>query len=93
MGFLFNRIVKPNIINRLGRMEKRIMAALHELQAHVEALHTVGDSVVALLEGLHQKLQEAGTDEAKLNEIKDSIASETQRLADAVAKNTIAEGE
>lgn len=69
------------------------MAAIHDLQATVEAQGTVIESAVALLHGLHQKLEQCGTDEAKLNELKDEIAAHTNALAEAVATNTVADEE
>lgn len=67
------------------------MAALHELQAEVEAQGTVILSAIALLEGLHEKLSACGTDERALADLKAELADHTKALADAVAKNTIAE--
>lgn len=93
MGFLFNRIIKPNIINYLRKMEMHLMSAIGDLKEEVQAQKTVIESVVTLLHGLHQKLEEAGTDEFALDEIKESLAENTKKLADAVAANTVAHDE
>lgn len=65
-----------------------IMATLDDLVTKVTALTAVDDSVVALLQDLKTRLDAAGTDPAKLQALSDSIATQTQRLADAVTANT-----
>lgn len=93
MGWLFNSIIRPNIINYLRKMEKRLMSAITDIKDEVSAQKTVVESVVTLLEGLHAKLEAAGTDQFALDEIKSSLAENTKKLADAVAANTVAHEE
>lgn len=77
----------PTIITQ-GR---QIMAMLDDLTAKVEANNKVDESAITLLQGLKQKLDEAGTDAAKLKELSNSLGSSTDALAAAVAANTPAE--
>lgn len=67
-----------------------IMADLKSLQDQVTAENAVIDSAVVLLEGLKTALDAAiaSNDPAALQALSDSIGSETQKLADAVAANT-----
>ncbi len=66
------------------------MSALSELQDKVAALKTVGDSAIALLNGLKAALDAAiaSNDPAALQALSDSIGSETDALAAAVSANT-----
>ena len=66
------------------------MSALTDLQDKVAALKTVGDSAIALLNGLKAALDAAiaSNDPAALQALSDSIGSETDALAAAVAANT-----
>lgn len=67
---------------------KQIMALLDEVITEVEGLRTVNGSVVALLEGLSKKLDDAGTDATKLQAVRDNLRTEKQRIADAVVAHT-----
>lgn len=69
-------------------MEDRIMAALDELTKEVEETNTVVDSAVALLKGLKEKLDAAGTDPVKLKALSDQLDKKTNELAAAVEANT-----
>jgi hypothetical protein len=68
----------------------KIMSALSDLQDKVAALKTVGDSAIALLNGLKAALDAAiaSNDPAALQALSDSIGSETDALAAAVSANT-----
>jgi uncharacterized coiled-coil protein SlyX len=72
------------------RLEK-IMAALDALAQQVADQKTVVDSVLALVQGLADKLVQAGTDEVKLQALVDELKSQDAALAAAVAANTPAE--
>ena len=61
---------------------------LSELTAKVEANKTVSGSAIALLRGLKQALDDAGTDPVALKALSDSLGASTQELADAVVANT-----
>lgn len=67
------------------------MAALDELTAEVEENSTVIGSAVALIQGLKEKLDAAGTDPVKLKALSDQLDSNSKALAAAVAANTPAE--
>jgi chromosome segregation ATPase len=70
---------------------EKIMADLTKLEADVTAQATVIASAVTLLQGLKQKLDEAGTDKVKLAALSSSIESQTQSLSAAVVANTPSE--
>lgn len=67
------------------------MAALDELTAEVEENSTVIGSAVALIQGLKEKLDAAGTDPIKLKALSDQLDSNSKALAAAVAANTPSE--
>lgn len=60
---------------------------LNSLKDQVTRNDDVNQSVVILLQGLKTRLDEAGTDPAKLNELSDALANSTDALAEAVAQN------
>ena len=69
-------------------------AQLEALTAAVAANKDVTDSAVALLSGLHTKLQElidTGVDPVALQTLADDLSTATQALAAAVVANTPAE--
>lgn len=70
---------------------KTIMADLTKLEADVTANSTVIGSAITLLQGLKQKLDEAGTDATKLAALSASLEGNTDALSAAVAANTPAE--
>jgi len=69
------------------------MADLTKLEQEVSENKTVMQSAVTLLQGLKQKLDEAGTDAVKLKQLSDELDSNTNALAEAVSANTPAEGQ
>lgn len=64
------------------------MSLLSDLQADVAAEDTVIDSAVALLKGLKDALDAAGTDPVALAALKTDLEAKTAALAAAVAANT-----
>jgi len=80
-------------LQRLFRMENRIMATLTDLEANVRANTDVIDSAIVLLQGLKTKLDEAiaSGDPAKLQALADELGSADAKLAAAVVANTPAE--
>jgi septal ring factor EnvC (AmiA/AmiB activator) len=66
---------------------------LDKLTQEVAENKTVMASAVTLLQGLKQRLDEAGTDATKLAELSAELDSNTNALAAAVAANTPAENE
>lgn len=75
-------------IHRIARLEISVMSKLQELDAQVQATTTIQASAVALIEGLVQRLEEAGTDPEKLAELTTELRSSTATLAAAVEANT-----
>ena len=61
------------------------------LEAEVTENSSVIDSAVTLLEGLATQLRQFADDPAKINALADSLDSQSNRLAQAVAANTPAE--
>lgn len=80
-------------LNFLIQQNTKIMADLSKLEQEVSENKTVMQSAVTLLQGLKQKLDEAGTDAVKLKELSDELDSNTNALAEAVSANTPAEGQ
>jgi len=72
-------------LNLLLKQGAREMSALQDLEAQVRATVGVQESVVVLLQGLKEALDEAilNGDPVKLEEIRDLLATKTQELSDA----------
>jgi len=66
---------------------------LDKLTQEVAENKTVMESAVTLLQGLKQRLDEAGTDAAKLAQLSADLDTNTNALAAAVTANTPAETE
>lgn len=62
---------------------------LEALAAEVEESKGIMISAKTLIEGIAQKLEEAGTDKVKLTELKDSLNSGSEELAAAIAANPL----
>ena len=69
-------------------MEKRIMAAIDDLQDAVAQEDTVIASAITLINGIPALIAAAGTDPAKLQALQADITAKSQSLAAAVAANT-----
>jgi hypothetical protein len=69
------------------------MASVEALTESVRKQTTVIEGVTALLDDLAADLAEAGTDPAKLEELRVKIESNTESLSAAVARNTDADDE
>lgn len=76
---------------KLNALEGKIMAMLDELKKEVAANKDVVSSAIVLINGFKDKLEKCGTDEAALKELKDSLADDVKKLADAIVANTPAE--
>lgn len=61
------------------------------LEAEVAETKTVAQSAVVLLQGLKQRLDEAGTDKVKLAALSADLGGSTDALAAAVVANTPAD--
>jgi len=64
------------------------MSDLSGLESEVSSIGNVVDSAVALIAGLEAKLVDAGTDPAKLDDLRNQLAAKRQALAAAVATGT-----
>lgn len=62
--------------------------ALNRIAAEVEELRDVNESAIALIAGLAEEIRNANGNEERLNALADSLDSESNRLAAAVAANT-----
>jgi hypothetical protein len=77
------------ILKKVNQMS----AEFNDLIATVTELETVQDSVVALLEGLHAKLDEAlaNNDIPAIKELNAKLKGDIQKLTDAAVANTEAD--
>lgn len=90
MGILFLAVGAVLLALSLYQVERmmKMNAAVERLAREVQELTTVNESAIALIEGLAQEIRDAAGDEARLNELADSLDAQTTRLADAVDANT-----
>lgn len=77
----------------LERMEKMEMSHFDSLVAEIEQLKTVQGSCIALLDKLFADLQEHINEPAVLQQIVSDLQAQREALANAVARNTVAEDE
>jgi peptidoglycan hydrolase CwlO-like protein len=75
-------------LEQIEQIERKIMAQLDDLITQVKANEDVEASAVALINGLAEKLQSAGTDTAKLQALQTEMKGSADKLAAAVAANT-----
>ena len=76
------------ILLLINKKQNKVMTDLTVLQDEVRENKEVIDSAITLLKGLKERLDQAGTDPAKLKELSDSLDASTNALARAVAENT-----
>ncbi len=76
--------------HRIIQTLEKVMAELDDLKAAVAKETEVDESAIVLLQGLKAKLDAAiaAGDPAALKALSDSLGTESQKLADAVAANT-----
>ena len=81
------------ILRLILKKVNEMSVELDTLVATVTELETVEDSVVALLEGLHAKLDEAlaNSDLPAIKELNDRLKLDIQKLSDAAVANTVAD--
>jgi len=74
----------------LSRQGAKVMAALDDLEAKVAEVKNVEDSVMMLLDTIHQELADAvaSGDMNRVQAVVASLESQRQALSDAVARNT-----
>lgn len=73
---------------RIEGKQNTMSAELDTLTTEVSETNTVVDSAIVLLKGLKERLDAAGTDPIKLKELSDSLNSQQEKLATAIAENT-----
>lgn len=66
-------------------------AKMDRLIADVANIRNVTDSTLTLITGIRQQLVDAGTDQAKLDELADSLEADATRLSGAAVANTPAD--
>lgn len=72
-------------ITIIMELEAKMSAEMDRLEAEVAETGTVVDSVIVLLQGIAQQLQDAGTDRAKLDQLASDLDAKTNALAEAAA--------
>jgi len=80
-----------HLLHQILNKEIQMATAFDDLTREVSETRTVVDSAVALLRGLKERLDQAGTDPQKLQELSASLDSKQQELAQAIVDNTPAE--
>jgi hypothetical protein len=76
------------LLRKITRQEVIVSKELDELTKQVAANRDVTQSAITLIAGIKARLDEAGTDPAKLQALRDDLAAQDQALAEAVAANT-----
>lgn len=92
-----NGFIVP-VIQQLDRIEARLqqvqtfegeqMADLSQIQQEVAENNDVTQSAVVLLGSLAQMIRDNATDQGALNDLANSLDSQSRQLADAVVANT-----
>ncbi len=75
-------------VHALHRKVDHLMADFTKLEAAVAKETTVVDSAIALIQGLAEEIRNLPADQAKIDELADSVDARAQALADAVEANT-----
>lgn len=68
--------------------ENKIMATIAELEQQIRESVAVEQSAVLLIQGFKERLEAAGVDPVKLDQLKADLDASEQNLAAAVAANT-----
>lgn len=84
-----------NNVDLLVTQQEYIMATMQELQTAVARNHQTEDSVLQLLEGISQQLKDAqaSNDPQAIQRLIADIDASTDKLAQAVVRNTPAQNE
>lgn len=79
-----------NTDDKLLKKVNKLMATMQELKAAVERNTSIDDSVLTLLEGISQQLKDAqaNDDPQAIQDIINQLDANTQKMTDAVSKNT-----
>lgn len=73
-------------------LHEEVMKELDDLKAAVQAEDTVIQSAVTLIQGIAQRIADAGVDPAALQALTDDITTQANALAAAVQANTVPTG-
>lgn len=90
----FDDEFKQKVLETLNFLKSKSIQMADEmatLEAEVAETKTVAQSAVVLLQGLKQRLDEAGTDKVKLAALSADLGGSTDALAAAVVANTPAD--
>lgn len=82
-----------DVIATINKGFTKMSAQLDRLTAEVAEAKSVSESAVALLGGLAQQIRDMKEDPAALAALADELDASTNALGEAVAANTVAEGE
>lgn len=80
-------------LNEIVERLKTMANQLDSLTAQVQKNNDTIESAITLIGGIKAALDAAGTDPAKLQALSDSLASEDEKLANAIVANTPAESD
>ncbi len=86
--FIANQKLILELLGNLTTKTKAMSQQLDDLTTEVSNNTTVTKSALTLIQGLAKQLADAGTDPAKLQALRDSLAENDAALAAAVAANT-----
>jgi hypothetical protein len=76
------------LLEGIQRKEVQIMATIAELEQQIRESVAVEQSAVLLIQGFKERLEAAGVDPVKLDQLKADLDASEQNLAAAVAANT-----
>lgn len=82
-------ISNADIVELLFIINEEIMDQLNDLRAAVQAEDTVIQGAITLINGIAQRITDAGVDQAALTALTDDINSQAAALAAAVQANTV----
>lgn len=77
--------------DKLNLRLDQIMASIDDVVAKVSAETSIIDSVITLIQGLRDQVAAAGVDPTKLQQVLDTLDSNTAKLSSAVTVNTPAD--
>jgi hypothetical protein len=90
---LFRLARIESLLTKLNRKVKTMSAKFDALIAEVAELSTVTAGAIVLLDELKAKIDEAAGDPAMIAQIVADIDASKDALAEALVRNTVAEGE
>lgn len=79
------------LLEEVRGKEDKLMATIAELEQQIRESVAVEQSAVLLIQGFKERLEAAGVDPVKLDQLKADLDASEQNLAAAVAANTPAQ--